>query len=123
MLEVYPNSFNNMRKIISSAIGFVNMNVSTSWRTTIQDDGSMVGYVDILPLVYVLPGRGSAVVDNIIASGERFDLVPFDVDGYIWEDYVEPMTVGANEIATSGITTKYLAFPRTGVIKDARQQL
>ena len=123
MLEVYPNSFNNMRKVIGNTIGFVNISITNSWRSTIQDDGSIVGYTDVLPLVYVLPGRGGEIVDNIIASGERFDLVPFDVDGYIWEDYVEPMIVGANEIATSGITTKYLAFPRTGVIKDARQQL
>ena len=123
ILEVYPNSFNNMRKVISNTIGFVNISMTGGWRSTIQDDGSMVGYTDVLPLVYVLPGRGSKIVDNIIASGERFDLVPFDVDGYIWEDYVEPITVGTNEIATSGITTKYLAFPRTGVIKDARQQL
>jgi hypothetical protein len=123
IIEVYPNSFDNMRKVISSSIGFAVTDVLSRWRSTIQDDGGMVGITDVLPLAFLNPGRGEEVLSNIIASGERFNLVPIDVDGLVWDYYVQPTTVGPFEISTSGITTKYLAFPRTGITKHSGQQL
>jgi hypothetical protein len=117
LINIYPNSFVNMRAAVSK-VGFENTNVLPEWLTTLQDDGNTLGYSDVVPLVYTQVGRGASVLSNIVASGESFDTVPFDVDGYIWEDYVAPTnpnSPSANEIATSGITTKYLAFPRTGV--------
>lgn len=115
VVDVYPNSFSNMRDRIGNQIVFENNSVLPEWLTTLQDDGTTLGYADIVPLVYTQVGRSAAVLANIVATGESFDTVPFDVDGYVWEDYVQPTSIGANEIATSGITTKYLAFPRTGV--------
>ena len=123
ILEVYPNSFDNMRTVISSSIGFAVTDILSKWRSTIQDDGGMVGIANVLPLAFLNPGRGEEVLSNIITSGERFNLVPFDVDGLVWDDYVQPTTVGPFEISTSGITTKYLAFPRTGITKYSGQQL
>jgi hypothetical protein len=117
LVDVYPNSFVNMRAAVSS-IGFENTNVLPEWLTTLQDDGTTLGYSDVIPIVYTQVGRSAEILNNIIASGESFDTVPFDIDGYVWEDYVAPTNPNAitvNEIATSGITTKYLAFPRTGV--------
>jgi hypothetical protein len=117
LINIYPNSFVNMRAAVSK-VGFENTNVVPEWLTTLQDDGTTLGYSNVVPLVYTQVGRGAEVLANIVASGESFDTVPFDVDGYTWEDYVAPTnpnSPSANEISTSGITTKYLAFPRTGV--------
>jgi hypothetical protein len=121
--HVYPNSFANMRKNIGDKIDFEVTNVLPEWLTTLQDDGTTLGYSNVVPLVYTQVGRGTAVLNNIVATGESFDTIPFDIDGYVWEDYVAPTNpnaVSVNEITTSGITTKYLAFPRTGVTAFTR---
>jgi hypothetical protein len=91
------------------------IDVLPEWMTTIQADGTAINYANVLPLVYIKPGYGSKVLSNIVASKEFFNTVPFDVDGYVWESYTQPTVIGENEIVTSGITTKYLAFPRTGI--------
>jgi hypothetical protein len=54
-----------------------------------------VGYSNVVPLIYVKPGKGLTVLNNIIASKNRFDTVPFDIDGLVW-DCINPQveTIG-----------------------------
>jgi hypothetical protein len=113
--RVFPNSFDNLRKNIIESMTITGIDVLPEWMTTIQADGTAINYANVLPLVYVKTGYGSKVLSNIRASKELFNTVPFDVDGYVWESYTQPTVIGENEIVTSGITTKYLAFPRTGI--------
>jgi hypothetical protein len=117
VVKVFPNSFDNMRSAMGRVLAFAATDVLPEWATTLQNNGVTVGYDNVLPLVYTQVGRGEEILANMKASRELFNLIPFDIDGYAWEDFVQPNTVGANEIATSGITTKYLAFPRTGISK------
>jgi hypothetical protein len=117
VVKVFPNSFDNMRSAMGRVLAFAATDVLPEWATSLQDDGVTVGYSNVLPLVYVQVGRGEEILANMAASHELFNLIPFDIDGYTWEDFVQPNTVRANEIATSGLTTKYLAFPRTGLSK------
>jgi len=117
VVKVFPNSFDNMRSAMGRSLAFAATDVLPEWATSLQDDGVTVGYSNVLPLVYVQVGRGEEILDNIAASRELFNLIPFDIDGYVWEDFVQPRIIGVNEIATSGLTTKYLAFPRTGLSK------
>jgi hypothetical protein len=118
--RVFPGSFNIMRQNTVNAIMAVSSGVLPEWMTTVQDDGTTIDYANVLPLVYVKVGQGAKVLSNIKASKELFNTVPFDIDGYVWESYQQPAVIGANEIATSGITTKYLAFPRTGISNYSR---
>jgi hypothetical protein len=117
VVKVFPNSFDNMRSAMGRSLAFAATDVLPEWATSLQADGVTVGYSNVLPLVYVQVGRGEEILDNIAASRELFNLIPFDIDGYVWEDFVQPRSIGVNEIATSGLTTKYLAFPRTGLSK------
>jgi len=117
VVKVFPNSFDNMRSAMGRSLAFAATDVLPEWATSLQDDGVTVGYSNVLPLVYVQVGRGEEILANMVDSHELFNLIPFDIDGYAWEDFVQPNTVGVNEIATSGLTTKYLAFPRTGISK------
>jgi hypothetical protein len=109
-----------MRQDMVNAIVAVSSGVLPEWMTTVQSDGTTVDYANVLPLVYAKVGRGAAILSNIKTSKELFNKVPFDIDGYVWESYQQPAVIGANEIATSGITTKYLAFPRTGISRYSR---
>ena len=118
--RVFPASFNDMRQDMVNAIMAVSSGVLPEWMTTVQQDGTTVDYTNVLPLVYAKVGRGAEILSNIKTSKELFNKVPFDIDGYVWESYQQPAVIGANEIATSGITTKYLAFPRTGISRYSR---
>jgi hypothetical protein len=105
--KVYPNSFNNMRQVINDKMEFTTKEALPEWMTTLQDDGTTVGYSNAIPLVYVQPGFGAAILSNIIASKELFNTVPFDVDGFVWDENVFSSPDVSNN--------KYLAFPRTGI--------
>jgi hypothetical protein len=116
--KVYPNSFDNMRQVLRNNLEFATKESLPEWMTTLQDNGVTIGYSNVVPLVYVQPGLGSTVLNNIIAARELFDTVPFDIDGLIWDcigtnpsDNVAPPETNPNNNSSS----KYLAFPRTGI--------
>jgi hypothetical protein len=109
IVNVYPNSFKNMRQILNNKIDFTTKDSLPEWMTTLQDDGTTVGYSNVVPLVYVQPGHGVEVLKNIVASKELFNTVPFDVDGLVWDCTNVPNS------SPGGNNSKYLAFPRTGI--------
>jgi hypothetical protein len=116
--KVYPNSFDNMRQVLRNNLEFATKESLPEWMTTLQDNGITIGYSNVVPLVYVQPGLGSTVLNNIIAARELFDTVPFDIDGLIWDcinpnpnNNVAPPETNPNNNSSS----KYLAFPRTGI--------
>jgi hypothetical protein len=109
IINVYPNSFNNMRQILSTRTEFTTKDSLPEWMTTLQDDGTTVGYSNVIPLVYIRPGHGVEVLKNIIASKQLFNTIPFDVDGLVW-DYSNALNS-----SPSNNNSKYLAFPRTGI--------
>jgi hypothetical protein len=109
IINVYPNSFNNMRQILNTGIEFTTKDSLPEWMTTLQDDGSTVGYSNVIPLAYIRPGHGVEVLKNIIDSKELFNTIPFDVDGLVW-DYSDALNS-----SPSDNNSKYLAFPRTGI--------
>jgi hypothetical protein len=116
--RVYPNSFDNMRQVLRDNLEFATKESLPEWMTTLQDDGVTVGYSNAVPLIYVQPGLGIKVLNNLIAARELFDTVPFDVDGLIW-DCITP-NLGNNVAppetnSDNNNTSKYLAFPRTGI--------
>jgi len=83
--SVYPNSFDNMRQVLRDNLEFATKESLPEWMSTLQDNGVTVGYSNVVPLVYVRPGLGSTVLNNLVASKELFDIVPFDIDGLIWD--------------------------------------
>ena len=113
--RVFPNSFKNIRQNIIDSMTITSADSMPEWMTTLQSDGTAIDYANVFPLVYVKAGYGAKVLANIKSSKELFNTVPFDIDGFVWESYTQPAVIGENEIVTSGITTKYLAFPRTGI--------
>ena len=100
--RIFPNSFKNMRKRISS-IGERDREFLPDWMRSIQDESSFEsGYVKALPLCYCNPGTSANVLARIKASGFDFKTIDFESDRYIID------------IIDGQIEDKYLAFPQRG---------
>jgi hypothetical protein len=116
--RIYPSSFDNMRQALVNKIDFAIKDALPEWMSTLQDDGSSIGYSNVIPLVYARPGHGTAILNNIVAAKQLFNTVPFDVDGLIWEDSTLDQNNSQTEtIPNTNNKSKYLAFPRTGISK------
>jgi hypothetical protein len=116
--RIYPSSFDNMRQALVNKIDFAIKDSLPEWMSTLQDDGSSIGYSNVIPLIYAHPGYGTAILNNIIAAKQLFNTVPFDVDGLIWEDSTLDQNNSQTETSpNTNNKSKYLAFPRTGISK------
>jgi len=100
--RIFPNSIKNMRSRIKT-IGDRDREFLPLWMRSIQDDSlSETGYVKALPICYVLPGFGEAVVSRIKSSSFDFKSIDFEADRYLID------------VLNGEIENKYLAFPQRG---------
>lgn len=85
---IKPNDSVLMRRDLTDSLGITDPNTLPEWMTSIQKDGSVLGYVTKVPLAYVRPGEGDKVLFRLkksAASGVIPDIkdIPFVVDRYI----------------------------------------
>lgn len=83
---IYPNSFQNMRSVVYTAVTQVNKNVLPDWMTSKQEDGTILGHINAVVLCYTIPGKSKSVSYNIATSNsglDRFDIV---LDRYVWDN-------------------------------------
>jgi len=90
----YPNSFDNMRTKISTELDFITTDTKPLWMSTLQSSGVTLGYANVVPLVYTKVGRAATIIENFKNNSITFNTMPFDVDGYVFEDYVPATLVG-----------------------------
>jgi len=79
---VYPNSLENLRSQIVDKIGKIN-GFLPLWMTSVQDNGSILGYTPSWVIAYTKPGEVEKIQYNITQS-YSYDLntIDFEVDRY-----------------------------------------
>lgn len=78
--EVYPSSFDNMRKQLEEN-GSINPEIRPLHFNTLQaNDERIVGYIPCIVLCYTLPGKSKLIVDNIKKQQIKFNQYDFDID-------------------------------------------
>ena len=109
---IYTNSFTNMQKRVDT-IGYTNRGALPRWMTRVQADGTVLGMVRAVPLVYTKPLSSKLVAYRLQASGFQLNSIPFTVDRYQWDNALSKFyDVGANKFLPSRDTTfdKYPDF-------------
>ena len=87
-IKSYPPSYDNMRTQIYSKIALSSTSALPFWLSTLQSSGVTLADHNVIPLAYVKLGQGASVVANIVNAKIDFSTIPFDIDGYVWENYV-----------------------------------
>ncbi len=83
-ITVKPNSINNMTKVVSDTIGYTTRGLLPQWMTSTQEDGSVLGFVKCIPLVYLQPGKRVEVLFKLKSTGlvNALSRAVFTVDRY-----------------------------------------
>jgi hypothetical protein len=100
-----------MRTQVYSKIALSSTSALPFWLSTLQTSGETLVDHNVIPLVYVKVGQGAAVVANIVNSNIDFSTIPFDIDGYVWENYVvtpPPPTVNRYQFENGGFESGIL---------------
>lgn len=87
------NSYQNMKKRLYEKLELENRGVLPKWMTSVQDDGSVLGLIDAIPIAYVLPGTANIAVQNLrktidIDSVKNFTPLNFEFDRYHIDNYL-----------------------------------
>ena len=101
----YPNSFTNMETRIVT-LGYANKGALPDWMTTLQPDGSILGFKRAVVLAYTQPGAGEAIAWRFNQQGYNINEFDFTVDRYQLDNiYSENYDIAANAFIASTETT------------------
>jgi len=126
-LNSYPPSYDNMRTQIYSKTTMSSTSALPFWLSTLQESGETLADQNVIPLVYVKLGQGAAVAANIVNAGIDFSTIPFDIDGYVWENYqytgpnltnklsgITPVGIGTGNSYLAGSSGETVTIPDLG---------
>jgi hypothetical protein len=106
----YPASIKNMRNQLANiqlddfSIIKVNRFLEPQFMRTPQTANTLpTGYIHILPLCYVKPGKTKPILKKIAASGFKFNMIDFEIDRLIVENSLD------------NTDAKYLLFGRESI--------
>lgn len=134
---LYPNSLPNMRQQIYDAIGRVNStNLLPRWMTSLQPDGTILGYTPAWVICYCKPGTSQQIKQNIetlwpwTLNEIDFQLDRFEVDRSKTYNYLGTNVSGVpiwntlpsaqpNVIGNS--QDSYIYFPRRTILPSRTQ--
>lgn len=104
-----PNSFTNMDNTVVNSIGYLDKGVLPDWMTSIQLDGTQLGFVRAVVLAYTNPGASNTIAWRFNELGYDLNEINFTVDRY----YVDSV-YSSNYDTTTGtfITSKETSFDR-----------
>ena len=105
-LEVYPNSFENMREQVVAEIGQVSK-VLPRWMLSKQEDGRILGFTPAWVIAYVNPGSSALVKYRIEQQfGIQLNKVDFEIDRFTLDNRLtEHWDLDNQEWIESGMTT------------------
>ena len=116
---IYTNSFTNMGTR-AEAVGYTNRGALPGWMTSVQTDGTVLGLIRAVPLVYTKPGSSELVAYRLRTSGFELNSIPFTVDRYQWDNSLSKFfDVTANKFLPSRDTT-FDKFTQSGFGADVR---
>ncbi len=101
-----PNSFTNMESVVVGDLGYQDKGVLPDWMTSIQPDGTQLGFVRAVVLAYTKPGASETIAWRFNELGYNLNEVNFTVDRYYIDDvYSGNFDIAANAFITSRETT------------------
>jgi hypothetical protein len=134
---LYPNSLPNMRKQIYDSIGQVDLStLLPAWMTSLQPDGTILGFTPAWVLCYCKPGTSITILANIlkrwpyVLNQIDFEIDRFEVDRSKTYNYLGTNLQGVplwntlpsaqpNVIGNS--QDKFVYFPRKTILPDKSQ--
>ena len=95
-------------------LGYANKGALPDWMTTLQPDGSILGFKRAVVLAYAQPGAGEAIAWRFNQQGYNLNEFDFTVDRYQLDNiYSENYDIAANAFISSSETT-FDRYPPTG---------
>lgn len=121
---IEPNSYDNMRGRMNTAIGINYYSALPHWMQSVQEDGKVIGFIPAVAIAYVNVGAGQEILYNI-QNNIDFDLnkINFNADRYRWDTYltngfdkdINKFTFEEFEDRDGIEIASYLKFPKVGV--------
>lgn len=101
-----PNSFTNMDDVVVNQIGYQDKGVLPDWMTSIQPDGTQLGFIRAVVLAYTKPGASDTIAWRFNELGYDLNEINFTVDRYYIDNvYSSNYDISANAFITSRETT------------------
>lgn len=140
--ELYPNSLYNMRNRVADELGqTTDSSLLPLWMTSVQTDGTVLGYKQVWVLCYTKPGYSNVVKENIklywtdeLDRPYTLNLINFKIDRftvnksltYNWDNNIdEPVFTGlpSGTPTPDPIDSKdfYVLFPRKTILPNTSQ--
>ena len=87
--KLFPASLKRMKARLEQILGrTIDISTLPDWMSTVQDDGTVIGYVPVCPIAYVKPGLGKKVLHYLNTNANiRLHEVDFTVDRYVIDQY------------------------------------
>lgn len=118
---VYPNAFSNMQSKIVNTLGYANKGALPDWMTSLQRNGTILGFTRAVVLAYTKPGYGESIAWRLSQQNYNFNSLDFTVDRYQLDNlYSENYDVTANSFVGGTETTfdRYPARSATSIYND-----
>lgn len=109
-----PNAVTNMNDVVVNDIGYLDKGVLPDWMTSIQPDGTQLGFVRAVVLAYTNPGTSDTIAWRFNELGYDLNEINFVADRYYIDNvYSANYDISANAFVTSRETTfdRYPALP------------
>jgi len=102
----YPNAFSNMESSVVTQLGYANKGALPDWMTSVQRNGTVLGFKRAVVLAYTVPGAGESTAWRFSQQGFNLNALDFTVDRYQLENiYSENYDIGANAFVSGSETT------------------
>ena len=106
---MYPASLQRMKRKVEAQLGIMDSRTLPRWMTSVQDDGTVLGYTPACVVAYLKPGAGKRVL-YYLNINESIDLnkIKFTVDRYVVDQYFSSnydKTANPTEWTSSAETT------------------
>ena len=106
---LYPASLQRMKRKVEAQLGIMDSRTLPRWMTSVQEDGTVLGYTPACVVAYLKPGAGKRVL-YYLNINESIDLnkIKFTVDRYVVDQYFSTnydKTANPNAWTSSAETT------------------
>lgn len=118
--RIYPNSFRNMKARLLEFLSQERRGVLPRWMTTVQNDGSVPGLINVIPLAYTKPGAGAVALQQLENKiNSEFDTLSefnFEIDRYQVDQHLSRYW---NTETNSFVPSRETTFDRYAAGRDA----
>jgi hypothetical protein len=112
----YPNAFSNMETKLVTQLGYANKGALPDWMTSLQPDGTVLGFKRAVVLAYTVPGAGETVAWRFGQRRFNLNALDFNVDRYQLDNtYSDNYDIAANAFI-SGSETTFDRYPPASLI-------